>query len=235
VTRAIYLRDVRAIFLDAVGTLIHPDPPAAEVYAEVGRRFGSRRTVADIAVRFRAAFQLEEEADRAAGWRTDEAREIERWRHIVAAVLDDVTDPASCFAELFAHFGRPQAWQCPADVGPVLTELAHRGCLLGVASNFDRRLQAVLSGLPVLAPLQPTIISSQVGWRKPAIQFFTAMYRTTGLPPAAILHIGDSLSNDYDGARAAGLQSLLYDPSETANSAKVDRITRWQELLEWVC
>ena len=33
---------VRAVFFDAVGTMIHPDPPAATVYARVGRRFGSR-------------------------------------------------------------------------------------------------------------------------------------------------------------------------------------------------
>src|ERR1700693_3322915 len=34
---------IRAVAFDAVGTLIHPDPPAGEVYAAVGPRFGSPR------------------------------------------------------------------------------------------------------------------------------------------------------------------------------------------------
>ena len=50
-------RGVRAVVFDAVGTVIHPDPPAAEVYVEVGRRFGSRLGMADIVGRFAAAFR----------------------------------------------------------------------------------------------------------------------------------------------------------------------------------
>ena len=104
------LRGVRAVFFDAVGTLIVPDPPAPEAYAAVGRRHGSRLAVATVADRFRAAFRREEESDRAAGWRTDDRREGRRWRSIVAAVLDDVPDAEACFRELWDHFARPAAW-----------------------------------------------------------------------------------------------------------------------------
>ena len=41
------LGDARAVFFDAVGTLLHPDPSAAEVYAGVGRRYGSRLSVSE--------------------------------------------------------------------------------------------------------------------------------------------------------------------------------------------
>src|SRR5689334_3886912 len=102
---------VRAVFFDAVGTLIHPEPPAPVVYAEVGRSFGSRLTPAEIAARFRTAFAREDALDLAAGLRTNEERERRRWRHIVGAVLDDVSDAGGCFEELFAHFGRPAAWR----------------------------------------------------------------------------------------------------------------------------
>src|SRR5207253_3715625 len=63
-----WLTGVRAVVFDAVGTLITPDPPAPAVYAEVGRKFGSRLGVEVIAARFRAAFRAGEETDRAAGW-----------------------------------------------------------------------------------------------------------------------------------------------------------------------
>src|SRR5437588_472394 len=81
-----------------------PEPPAPQAYHAVGRRFGSRLSPDEVRRRFRAAFQREELRDRAAGLQTSEAREEERWRGVVAEVLDDVTDPAACFAELFEHF-----------------------------------------------------------------------------------------------------------------------------------
>src|SRR5438132_1602800 len=95
---------IRAVFFDAVGTLIYPEPNAADVYTAVGRRYGSRLTTEVIAPRFRSAFQAEEALDLRNDLRTYEAREVLRWRRIVAAVLDDVSDAEACFRELFEHF-----------------------------------------------------------------------------------------------------------------------------------
>ena len=49
------LSAIRWILVDAVGTLIFPDPPVAEVYFAAGLDYGSRRTVDEIRGRFRAA------------------------------------------------------------------------------------------------------------------------------------------------------------------------------------
>src|SRR5262249_47928715 len=163
---------VHAIFFDAVGTLIHPEPPAPEVYQAVGQRYGSAVPSGDIRRRFSAAFQQEDAQDRAADWQTSEAREVERWRRIVAGVLDDVSDPVACFRELFDHFSRAEAWQCDPDAELVLQQLAARGYQLGMASNYDKRLRGVAAGLPALREIQHLVISSEVGWRKPAGQFF---------------------------------------------------------------
>src|ERR1700730_14270902 len=114
---------VRAIFFDAVGTLIHPDPVAAVVDWEVGLRQGSQYNLDQIARRFRAAFQNEEKADRANGLRTNEDRERLRWQNIVADVLDDATDPDACFAELYEHFNRPMAWRLEPEASRLLEEL----------------------------------------------------------------------------------------------------------------
>src|SRR5207248_2055148 len=132
-----------AVFFDAVGTLIEPDPPAPAVYCHFGQRHGSRLDLATVGRRFRTAFRAEEESDRAAGWCTDDAREEQRWRRVVAAVLDDVADPDACFRELWDHFARPAAWRCLSGAGTVLAELARRGLALGLASNYDRRLHPV--------------------------------------------------------------------------------------------
>jgi putative hydrolase of the HAD superfamily len=224
------LSEVRAVFFDAVGTLIHPDPPAPVVYSQVGRRFGSRLPAAAIPQRFAAAFAEEEARDRHMGLRTSEEREVQRWRHIVQRVLDDVTDPEGCFHELYRHFSLPEAWRVDPEAGAVGEELARRGFVLGMASNYDRRLRGVATGLPALRYFGHLVISSEVGWRKPAPEFFDALCRTTGLPPEQVLFLGDDPDNDYDGARAFGLPAVLFDPRDRFVSHP-DRVRRLGEVL----
>jgi putative hydrolase of the HAD superfamily len=223
--------DVRAVFFDAVGTLIHPEPAAGLVYAAVGRARGSRLTAAEITARFRSAFAREEKVDRERGLQTDERRETERWRRIVAAVLDDVADREGCFEELFEHFARPESWRCEEDAPRVLAALAGRGIVVGLASNYDRRLHRVLAGLAALQPLDHVVISAEVGWRKPAAAFFAALVRATRLAPEQILFVGDDRRNDFDGARAAGLRAVLFDPKHREPDLP-GRISRLGMLLE---
>lgn len=222
----------RAIFFDAVGTLIHPDPPAPKMYAAVGGRYGSRLSLPVIAARFRNAFRRQEDIDLANGLRTSEEREHARWRQIVGEVLDDVSDPAACFRELFAHFGRPESWRCDPDAVLVLHKLTDRGFMLGIASNYDTRLRDVTEGWRDLGPIRHLVISSEVGWRKPAPGFFEAMTQTAGLPAERILHIGDDPTNDYDGARQAGLHALLLDPDGRTRAPALLRIDRLSDLLD---
>lgn len=200
---------VQAIFFDAVGTLIFPDPPAAEIYAEIGRKHGSRHSVDIVQARFIAAFSRQEEMDRQNGYRTSEERERRRWRSIVAEVLDDAADIEACFRELYEHFAKPDAWRVDPDIARVLEELRTKGYRLGLASNYDRRLRNVVAGLPALSKLQHLVISSEVGWRKPAPEFFEAMCREVKLLPENVLYIGDDTENDYEGAIGAGCYSLL--------------------------
>src|SRR5207249_673698 len=76
-TTLMILPPVHAIFFDAVGTLIHPEPPAPDVYQAVGQRYGSAVALADIRRRLSAAFHQEDALDRAVDWRTSEASEVE--------------------------------------------------------------------------------------------------------------------------------------------------------------
>ncbi len=219
------------VFFDAVGTLIHPDPPAPVVYAAVGRCLGSRLDEATIATRFRTAFRRQEEADYAGNLRTDETREIARWRVIVREVLDDVSDAEACFQGLYAHFAHPDAWRCEPETAEVLSALAARGLLLGIASNFDHRLRGLVEDMPALRPVKHLVISSEIGWRKPAREFFRAMCRVVDSPPEEILYVGDDPVNDYEGARTAGMRSLLLVPLGRSLSTDVAWATSLRELL----
>jgi putative hydrolase of the HAD superfamily len=221
--------NARAVIFDAVGTLIEPDPPAALVYAGFGRVFGSHLDLAEIAERFAVAFRREDDLDHAAGWRTSEGREVERWRRVVAYVLHDVSNPGACFQALFDHFARPEAWRCHPAAATVLPRLANRGFTLGMASNYDRRLRSVAAGMPELAPLRHLVISSEVGWRKPAAEFFAALRAAVGCAAEEIVYVGDDRGNDYDGARTAGLRAVLYDPRGRAPDV-AERLGRLEEV-----
>jgi putative hydrolase of the HAD superfamily len=221
-----------AIYFDAVGTLLHPEPSAPAVYHAVGQRLGSRLDLATVASRFRTAFCRQEEQDQADGLRTDEAREEARWRAIVAEVLDDVTDPETCFRELYMHFAQPQAWRCFSEAAETLQALHRRGYRLGLASNFDARLPPLVAALPGWPPLADVVVSSEVGWRKPAPEFFQALCTRAGLPADRILLVGDDLGNDYEGARAAGLQAILLDPAGTEPLPPSDCIAGLGKLLD---
>lgn len=223
--------EVEAVVFDAVGTLLYAEPPAAEVYAELGRSLGSRHPAAVIAERFADAVGREDDTDRAGGWRTSEARELRRWANIVARVLDDVSDPARCFRQLYEHFARPESWRCQPETAAVLKALGARGLRLGMASNYDHRLRTVLAGFPELQPITHVTISSEVGWRKPAAEFFAAMCRGVQAPAERVLYIGDDPVNDAEGGAAAGLKVLLYDPSGRHAGTQFQRLARLGELL----
>jgi FMN phosphatase YigB (HAD superfamily) len=82
------------------------------------------------------------------------------------------------------------------------------------------------ASLPALKPLSHIVISSEVGWRKPAPEFFEAVCRCVGRLPNQIVFIGDDRANDYDGARAVGLQALLFDPKEQESAQASDTLSR---------
>jgi putative hydrolase of the HAD superfamily len=228
---------VRAVVFDAVGTLIFPNPPAPVVYAQVGAQYGSKLDANSIRPRFEIAFRDEDEIDRRQGWRTSEERERERWRHIVAHVLNDVADPDACFRALFDHFSKPEAWRCDPLTRTVLSALAESRIMVGLASNYDSRLPSVLAGKSDLAPLQTVCISSEIGWRKPSTEFFDAVCRSVAMRPANILFVGDDFENDMEGALKAGMRGVWLEPEDSRRVPKgelahrVPHIRRLRDLL----
>ncbi len=203
---------IRAVFFDVVGTLLFPTPAVSRTYAEFANRHGANLTEADVRGPLREAFLRQERIDHAAGWRTDEARERERWRTIVREVLPGA-DHEACFAELWNWFEDPRAWTLTGELAELSDLMVGRGLTVGLASNFDARLLSLVTAFPELRPLADhCVISSQVGWRKPAREFFAEVARVAGQPPEAILYVGDDRRNDYEGAVAVGMKAVLFDP-----------------------
>jgi putative hydrolase of the HAD superfamily len=206
---------LQGVFFDAAGTLMQPIGRVGETYARLARHHGVEASPSDITARFRSCFasapplafpnapqsgltELE-----CAWWKTLVQRVFEPWGPF--ASFDDY------FAELFAHFARPDAWELFPEVLETLAALKERGLILDVVSNFDSRLTRILEGLGVTRYLDQIFVSSRIGYAKPAREIFQAALDAHAVAAKNILHVGDSKENDFHGAIDAGLEAILLD------------------------
>ena len=92
--------------------------------------------------------------------------------------------------------------ECYADALPALGRLAARFPLVSL-TNGNADIERI--GLAHL--FQFSISSRECGVAKPAPAIFHAACERLGLPPQAVLHVGDDPHLDVAGARAAGLRT----------------------------
>jgi putative hydrolase of the HAD superfamily len=224
---------VKAVVFDAVGTLLHADPPVADVYHLAGWQHGSQLTRDEVGRRMRAAFAASETGEGLIRQATSEPLEHERWRRIVTTVFEDVPDAGeSLFRMLWRHFAQPEHWRLFDDAAAVLDELATRGLRLAIASNFDRRLHAICRAWPPLRRCERCFVSSEVGFPKPDRRLFTAIERELGLPPEELLLVGDDWTNDIEGARAAGWRAVWLQRKTGPRQEGIQSLTQLLAILE---
>jgi putative hydrolase of the HAD superfamily len=155
------------------------------------------------------------------------------WRRFVQDVLARVGGgdlPEELLDELVAHFARPESWSLYPEVLEVLEALRVRGMKLLVVSNWDSSLPGLLDRLDLTRRFDAVVVSALVGASKPAGEIFREALERAGVAAHEALHVGDSPSEDYEGARAAGLPALLLDRSGVAGEG-FDTIRSLQEIL----
>lgn len=97
--------------------------------------------------------------------------------------------------------------------GEALEELAGAGYRLGVISNADGRVESVLKQVGLRHHFEFVVDSEVVGVEKPDPAIFHEGCRRLDLDPGRCLYVGDLYPVDYLGARSAGLEAVLLDPS----------------------
>ena len=139
---------------------------------------------------------------------THRRREYDRWRQIVFDVFEASPAADKIFDDLWIHFGKPSSWQ-PVDQGCRLLETVREfGIEVAVASNFDERLLELAKHVEPLNGIEKIFASSELGWRKPAPQFFQAVESRLQKGPESLLLIGDDPRLDIAAAKAAGWKSM---------------------------
>ena len=95
-----------------------------------------------------------------------------------------------------------------ADVLPALEALRAKYAL-GVLSNSPRS-EETLTRLNFRHYFDAVVAASEP-WRKPHPEAFRRACRALGIAPSEAVYVGDSLSNDVEGALGAGLISVWVD------------------------
>lgn len=181
------------------GTLIEPWPSVGHVYAQVAAEHGFPELAPEILnVGFKRA------------WKSCKSFDYTRagWELLVQQTFAGLIPSISFFPELYDRFARPDAWRVYDDVVSTLETLAAADVQLIVISNWDERLRELLRQLRLSSYFERLVISCEVGFPKPSPVIFEQASAKLGLPPGSILHVGDSAELDWQGARAAGFQSL---------------------------
>ena len=209
------MRIIRGVFFDAGQTLLEADPPVEEVYREAFATHGVEADLDAVHHAVRATWR-EVAARRERGeerWGGPEG-ETGFWRRFVEEVFGRSGGtglPEPLLRGLVEHFREDKHWKVYPEARGVLSALRGAGMTLLVVSNWDSTLTGLLERLELLPFFDGVVVSAVFGASKPSRAIFDEAVRLAGVPHANALHVGDSLVDDYHGARAAGLHALLLD------------------------
>ncbi|MEM7553939.1 MAG: HAD family hydrolase [Cyanobacteria bacterium P01_A01_bin.84] len=205
----------KVIFLDAVGTLFGVKGSVGEVYSQIAQEFNVEVSASTLNKTFLNSFKSApppvftnvEEQDIPQyefGW----------WKQITtntfkeAGVINQFQDFSTFFSELYIHFGTAEPWFVYSDVVQALINWRRMGVELGIISNFDSRIYSVLQALDLREFFGSITISTQAGAAKPDPKIFAIALEKHNCSPSLAWHVGDSIKQDYQGAKAAEMRGI---------------------------
>lgn len=111
---------------------------------------------------------------------------------------------------------------------------------LAILTNGLQRVQRKrLARSAISEHIAETIISEEVGFSKPAKEYFDVALKKIGSPPAhELLMIGDGWNSDIIGASQYGLDACWYNPKRLPRPSDcrvVREIASLHELVDWLC
>jgi putative hydrolase of the HAD superfamily len=223
------LKDIKAIFFDAGGTLIHLD--SSHICGLIGAELG----VSPSPDNFRRAQYLA--MRRVAELVAEGAGSTEKLKaQFYSTLLPEIGVPAeklSGAVECVLESAQTEMLWRKADESTAITlgELKRRGLILGVVSNSDGRIERAFEQARLSSYFDFFIDSFLVGVEKPDPKIFHIATGRAAVAPEQAAYVGDLYSVDVVGARNAGLLPVLYDPYEMNPQADCIRIRMLGDLL----
>jgi putative hydrolase of the HAD superfamily len=219
---------LKAIFFDAGGTLVFPDP-ALTLAALVER----------------GVFPSQEQlyaAERAAKRALDDAHahgisgvDAKYWDGYYGQLLRDLgMQDAELQRALVAATRRGLNWKVMRSDTRAVLERLHARYRLGVISNSDGSVGKLLRDLGVGDCFDSCTDSFHCGCEKPDRRIFEAALATLKVRAEEALYVGDIYSVDYVGAQGVGMEAVLMDAAGAYAGSEWRRVESLGELEELV-
>jgi putative hydrolase of the HAD superfamily len=208
--------ELRAVLFDVDFTIARPGPELGpEGYQRLGARFGLYLDPS----RYR---QAREKAVEGIRRHPELEHDEEIWvaftERIIRGMGGDADSAYACAVEMTRAWEHAEHFELFEDALPVLSELRAQGLKLGLVSNTGRSLEEFVAHHRL--DVDAAIGSGAFGRTKPHPTIFQAVLELLAVEPAAAAMVGDSLEDDIEGARAAGIHRAFL----------LDREDRYPEL-----
>jgi putative hydrolase of the HAD superfamily len=202
----------RAVFFDVDFTLIYPGPAfQGEGYRDFCLRHGmdvdpSRFPAAVIA----ASHILDREQDAVYNPQIF----VDYTAHIIRAMGGRGDAVETCAAEMYQEWALCQHFLLYDDVPASLEALVDNDILIGLISNSHRCLESFQEHFELDGLIDVAVSSSQHGFMKPHPSIFEAALTLAGVAAGDAMMVGDSRTQDIDGARRVGMRGVLVRRSD---------------------
>jgi putative hydrolase of the HAD superfamily len=229
------LKNYKAVFFDVGGTLLRVHPSVGDIYATHARDYGFTGSADDLNREFR------QEWSNMGGMESlgqQKGLEVERafWKELVRRVFakhGGLENFDRYFEHIYDVFRSKDSWRVFEDVieSGLLDKLQRNGTVLGVVSNWDSRLPEILKNTGLAPYFDFILASTVVGSAKPDAGIFREALQRAGVAPEQACHIGDEPAADIEGARNAGIHSILIDRKGHHNGVSVTKVGSFKELI----
>jgi len=197
----------RAVFFDVDFTLIYPGPMfRGEGYRAFCERYGIDVDVSRFAQAVASAAPLLDDPPAPA---YDAEIFVKYTRHIIEQMggRGERLDP--CAREIYREWAACQHFELYDDVAPMLRLTAAAGVRIGLISNSHRCLASFQAHFELQGLIAGAISSPDHGFMKPHPSIFQAALRLLDVPASEAVMVGDSVSQDVEGALRVGMRAVL--------------------------
>lgn len=104
-----------------------------------------------------------------------------------------------------------------------------------ITNGFEEVQHTKLSGSGLEPYFETLTVSEEVGVKKPNPEIFHYALKKAGATPEESLMIGDEMAVDIDGARAAGMDQLLFNASgQPVLGKRTYEVNKWIEITTYL-
>lgn len=229
------LRQFKLITFDCTNTLFYFKSPPEVQYLRTAVAHGIKEENFDkdlMKLNFRKCFK--ELTQKHPNFGRDTIFHHKWWEHLVVSVLMqssrvelDRQTLVRIASKLIQQFSTRECWGKFDKSNELIAALKDAGKTVGVISNFDPQLHAILRDMEV-PQLDFVVTSYEAGVEKPKAEIFQRAIEASGLAikPNEALHIGNEIQKDFEGARNAGWSAILIN-----SEAKIE--PRFKDIQEF--